>query len=85
MKIFKVLIYNRLMAFLWIGCCAVLVFSGCQQPVAEEKVIEPVFFPKPPDKARLQFLKSFSGPEDIGVEGPSSWEKFIVGEAESKA
>jgi DNA-binding beta-propeller fold protein YncE len=72
------------MAFLLIGSCAVFVFSGCQQPVTEEKVIEPVFFPKPPDKARLQFLKSFSGPEDIGVEGPSSWEKFIVGEAENK-
>ena len=71
------------MAFLLIGCCAVFILSGCQQPVTKEKVIEPVFFPKPPDKARLQFLKSFSGPEDIGVEGPSSWEKFIVGEAEN--
>lgn len=83
MNIFKILICNRLIAFLLTGCCVTFVFSGCQQPVTKEKVIEPVFFPKPPDKPRLQFLKSFSGPEDIGVEGPSSWERFIVGEAEN--
>ena len=82
MNIFKFSICNRLMAFLLTGCCAIFIFSGCQQPVTKEKVIEPVFFPKPPDKARLQFLKSFSAAEDLGVEGPSSWEKFIVGEAE---
>jgi DNA-binding beta-propeller fold protein YncE len=42
-----------------------------------------VYFPKPPEKARLQFLKSFSGTEDIGVQRPSSWERFIVGETEN--
>lgn len=84
MNMCKLLIYKRLSGFFLIGCWAILIFSGCQQPVTEEKVMEPIFFPKPPDKARLQFLKSFSGPEDIGVEGPSAWEKFIVGEAENK-
>ena len=81
MNMRKLLIYKRVSFFLLIGCCA-FIFSGCQQPVTEE-VMEPVFFPKPPDKARLQFLKSFSGPEDIGVEGPSAWESFIVGETKN--
>lgn len=84
MNMCKLLIYKRLSVFLLIGCWAIIIFSGCQQPVTEEEVMEPVFFPKLPDKARLQFLKSFSGPEDIGVEGPSAWERFIVGEAENK-
>jgi sugar lactone lactonase YvrE len=83
MNTFKFLIFNRPMAFFLAGCCAIFIFSGCQQPVTKEKVIEPVFFPKPPDKVRLQFLKSFSGSEDIGVQRPSSWERFIVGETEN--
>jgi DNA-binding beta-propeller fold protein YncE len=82
MKMYDLLINKRASFFLLIVCCA-FIFSGCQQPVTKEKVIEPVFFPKPPDKARLQFLKSFSGPEDIGVEGPSAWESFIVGETKN--
>jgi hypothetical protein len=83
MNICKLLIYIRLSAFLLIGCCAIVIFSGCQQPVTEEEVMEPVFYPKPPDKPRLQFLKSFSGPDDIGVERPSALERFIVGEPET--
>ncbi|MHC4111827.1 MAG: 6-bladed beta-propeller [Planctomycetota bacterium] len=51
--------------------------------MTEEEVMEPVFYPKPPDKPRLQFLKSFSGPDDIGVERPSALERFIVGEPET--
>jgi sugar lactone lactonase YvrE len=30
----------------------------------------------------LQFLKSFSGPADLGISGPSGFEKFVLGEAE---
>lgn len=50
----------------------------------KEQITEPVLFPKLPDKPRLQFLKSFSGPEDLGVPGPSAFERFILGEPEEK-
>jgi len=63
--------------------CAGLAFFGCQPAAKDEQVVKPVFFPKPPDKPRLQFLKSFSGPEDVGVEGPSAFERFVVGEPET--
>lgn len=84
MNMCKLLLHDRLTIFLMMGVWAILIFSGCQQPTPKEEVIEPVFFPKAPDKPRLQFLKSFSGPEDVGVKGPSAWERFVVGEPETK-
>ncbi len=56
---------------------------GCQPAVLEEPAVgEPVFFPKPPSTPRIQFLKSFSSPEDVGRVGPGFLETFIVGEPE---
>jgi len=58
---------------------------GCQRAAMEEPgLVNPVFFPKPPSVPRLQFLKSFSGPDDIGFEGPGFLETFILGEPEEK-
>ena len=63
---------------------AVCVFSGCEPAQMDRLPLEPVFFPPAPDKPRLQFLKSFSGPEDIGAPRPSAFERFILGEPETK-
>ncbi len=54
--------------------------TGRQQPNAAS----PVFFPPAPEKPRLQFLTSFSGPADLGAAGPSGFEKFVLGEEERK-
>ena len=51
---------------------------------SQEKVAGPVFFPEPPDKPRLQFLKAISASDDIVGKTKSSFEAFIVGEAEKK-
>ena len=75
MNTYKLLLHDKLIVFLMMGVWAIIIFSGCQQPVPKEEVIRPVFFPKPPDKPLLQFLKSFSGPEDVGAKGPSVWER----------
>lgn len=48
----------------------------------QERELKPVFFPPPPETPRLQFLKSFSGPEDLGAVKTSAFEKFVVGEPE---
>ena len=40
-----------------------------------------MFFPSPPEKPRLQFLKSFAGVADLGA-GSSGLEKFVWGETE---
>ncbi|MFQ6034427.1 MAG: 6-bladed beta-propeller [Sedimentisphaerales bacterium] len=71
------------LVFIGIACSCLLLY-GCQSAVEKEQIIEPVFFPKPPDKPRLQFLKSFSRPEDLGAKGPSAFERFIIGEPEIK-
>ena len=81
MKIFNSLLYKGLgvIVLVWAAC----VFSGCQPAALEQLPLEPVFFPPPPDKPRLQFLKSFSGPDDLGAPGPSAFERFILGEPET--
>jgi len=60
------------------------VFAGCQSGVVEQPRPEPVFFPPRPETPRLQFLKSFSGPDDLGAVATSSFEKFVLGEPERK-
>ena len=58
-----------------------LVFPGCAPP-EKKPPAGPVFFPKAPDAPRLQFLKSYSNPEDLDAPAPSALELFIVGEPE---
>ena len=65
-----------------VGVVLALAGSGCGPSETAEPVLKAVFFPKPPDKPRLQFLKSFSGPQDLGAPGPSAFELFILGEPE---
>jgi len=57
-----------------------LLFAGCRSAKITEPGSKPVFFPPPPETPRLQFLKSFSGPEDLGIVTTSAFEKFVVGE-----
>ena len=59
-----------------------LLFAGCRSAKITEPAAKPVFFPPPPETPRLQFLKSFSRPEDLGIVTTSAFEKFIVGEPE---
>ncbi len=63
----------------WFVC----VFSGCQPAEIKQETSRPVFFPPAPERPRLQFLKSFSGPEDLGAPGPGAFEKFVLGEPET--
>jgi DNA-binding beta-propeller fold protein YncE len=58
----------------------VSVFSGCQSVQVEQQSSKPVFFPPSPATPRLQFLKSFSGPDDLGATTTSTFERFVVGE-----
>ena len=58
----------------------VSVFSGCQSVQVEQQSSKPVFFPPLPATPRLQFLKSFSGPDDFGATTTSTFERFVVGE-----
>jgi YVTN family beta-propeller protein len=65
---------------IWVVC----VFSGCQSTENKQETRKPVFFPPPPERPRLQFLKSFSGPQDLGAVGPGAFETFVLGEPETK-
>jgi len=60
----------------------VCLFAGCRSANIQEHKLKPIFFPPPPETPRLQFLKSFSGPEDLGVVTKSTLERFIAGEPE---
>ncbi|MHC4584389.1 MAG: 6-bladed beta-propeller [Planctomycetota bacterium] len=59
------------------------IFLGCRSVQHEEQSLKPVFFPNLPETPRLQFLKSYSGPDDLGVVKTSAFEKFVLGEPET--
>lgn len=61
------------------------LLGGCGTGQRRPETAGPVFFPPAPEKPRLQFLKSFSGPADLGASGPSGLEKFILGDTKEKA
>ena len=54
------------------------VFAGCQLARVEQPRPEPVFFPPPPEVPRLQFLKSFSGPDDLGAVKSGGFQRFVL-------
>jgi len=58
------------------------LLTGCRSLEVEQSVSEPVFFPPLPEVPRLQFLTSFSGPEDLGARTASGFERFVLGEQE---
>lgn len=68
----------KLVWIIWV----LLAFAGCESAKIEPPGREPIFFPPPPETPRLQFLKSFSGPEDLGAVSTSAFEKFVLGEPE---
>ena len=72
----------RCLAFICVvwGLCA---SSGCRSVEVEEQTSGPVFFPPPPETPRLQFLKSFSGPDDLGAVTTNAFERFVLGEPET--
>ena len=84
MKILYFLVYRCLAVILvvWVGC----LFSGCEPAAIQPQVqsSKPVFYPGPPDKPRIQFLKSFSGSEYISAPKYSSLDRFLFGESEVK-
>ena len=59
-----------------------LAFAGCKSARVGTPRQKPIFFPPPPETPRLQFLTSFSGPEDLGAVSTSAFEKFVLGEPE---
>jgi len=62
--------------------CFIYLCAGCQIPEEKQSASEPVFFPASPEVPRLQFLTSFSGPEDIVEHEVSGFERFVLGEPE---
>jgi DNA-binding beta-propeller fold protein YncE len=76
---------KRLSTLFYIELSVVLIlttlgFFGCQPSVKEAVPSGPILFPPPPDKPRLQFLKSFSQMQEITGEGGDWFEDFILGE-----
>jgi DNA-binding beta-propeller fold protein YncE len=67
---------------LWLCLSACII--GCSTPPATPKEQKPVFFPSPPEKVRLQFLKSFSTTDDITLAKASSFETFVLGQVTVK-
>jgi sugar lactone lactonase YvrE len=66
------------------GMVACTVLGGCGPSQRRPEAAGPIFFPSAPEKPRLQFLRSFSGPADLGVSGPSGFERFVLGTAAPK-
>jgi DNA-binding beta-propeller fold protein YncE len=83
MRTYKSVLLDYLVFFgvIWTTC----LFTGCRSAEVEQPVYDkPVFFPPPPEVPRLQFLKSFSGPEDLGARATTGdLERFVIGEPEA--
>jgi DNA-binding beta-propeller fold protein YncE len=60
-----------------------LIIAGCATTPEEPppKQMQGVFFPKPPELPRIQYLRSYTSNKDIETE-VSKFEKFITGEQE---
>ncbi len=81
MKIYKSVLLKSLTLvslFLILG-----INSGCRSVGDEQQILKPVFYPNSPETPRLQFLKSYSGPDDLGAVKASAFEKFVLGEPET--
>ncbi len=50
----------------------------------EREKPEPIFYPPPPEMPRLQFLKSFSGPEDLGGSAGGGFQRFVLGDTQTE-
>ncbi|MEW6719745.1 MAG: 6-bladed beta-propeller [Thermodesulfobacteriota bacterium] len=61
------------------GAGLLILFAGCATtPVSKPRT--DIFFPPPPEAARLQYLTSFSSEQDLGG-GPGKFASFVVGKA----
>lgn len=74
-------VWRRMAVFGVVGLI-VLGQSGCQPQAVEEESFGPVFYPAPPNRPRMQFLRSYSGAEDFSSSGPGFLEVFVLGEEE---
>ena len=63
------------------GLVALYLFAGCATKPAQQK--EYMFFPSPPNPARVQFLTSFSSEEQLRG-GFSGFAAYVTGETEAK-
>lgn len=72
--------YGPVCRFLVIAVAALLGFSGCGGGQALRR--EPVFYPAPPDKPRLQFLTAISSEDDLTDKRPGL-DGFILGGKET--
>lgn len=61
--------------------CSLVLFCGCSGPQVRH---EPVFYPSPPEKPRLQFLTSISSEDDLTGKKPGI-DDFIMGDKQSDA
>jgi sugar lactone lactonase YvrE len=82
MSAYGSMFFRGLALAMGVAACALL--GGCGPSQRRPEAVGPIFFPSAPEKPRLQFLKSFSGPADLGVAGPSGFERFVLGTAEPK-
>lgn len=76
-------LFNRGLA-LAVAVLAACVFTGCQSGDVEQQRPKPVFFPPLPETPRLQFLKSFSGPDDLGGGQAGGFQRFVLGEPQTE-
>jgi len=64
------------------ACCIISSSGGCQRASIGKPAFDPVFYPPPPNQARMQFLVSYSGGEDFDVPKESFLETFVLGSSE---
>ncbi|MDH4202812.1 MAG: 6-bladed beta-propeller [Phycisphaerae bacterium] len=76
MKMIKMMCTSHL----FVVVVLLLSITGCMPEVSEQKGLEPVFFPPPPNQPRLQFLTSYSGEEVTSAVKQSFLEAYVLGD-----
>lgn len=71
-----------------LACIILLLLAGCASIPGIEESSSNIVWPKPPDKARIRFLKSVSKTEDVRKTGEGGWLTktwtFLTGESAEK-
>jgi DNA-binding beta-propeller fold protein YncE len=73
--------------FLWVSVCLLVVScTGPSKESVEQTEIQKVVWPKPPEQARIEFVRSIAKPEDLGIT-PGFWSRLasvFVGKKETR-
>ncbi len=69
-------IYLLKQAFMVVACLLVVACNGPTRDHSEKANIQTAVWPKPPQQARIEFVRNIAKPEDLGIT-PGFWSRIV--------